>query len=71
METWTLDGKEIPTYTVGPTDANLTVIIVHDIFSMHEGRVKANCDFLAELGYRVVLPDWHKGDSMVHDANFM
>ena len=48
METWTLDGKEIPTYTVGPTDAKLTVICVHDIFSMHEGRVKANCDYLAE-----------------------
>ena len=48
METWALDGKEIPTYTVGPTDTKLTVIFVHDIFSMHEGRVKANCDYLAE-----------------------
>lgn len=71
METWQLDGKEIPTYTVGPTDAKMTVIFVHDIFGMHEGRVKALCDFLAEKGYRVVFPDWHKGDSIVFGSDFM
>jgi dienelactone hydrolase len=71
METWALDGKEIPTYTVGPTDTKLTVIFVHDIFSMHEGRVKALCDYLAEIGCRVVFPDWHKGDSIPQEPDYM
>ena len=70
-ETWHLDGKDIPVYTVGPSDAALTVVFVHDIFSMHEGRVKSHCDFLAELGYRVVFPDWHKGDSLEQGPDFM
>jgi dienelactone hydrolase len=42
----------------------MTIIFVGDIFSIHEGRKKACCDFLAEQGYRVVLPDFHKGDSL-------
>ena len=71
METWHLDGKDIPTYTVGPADSNFTVFFVHDIFGMHEGRVKALCDYLAERGYRVVFPDWHKGDSIGFGTDFM
>jgi dienelactone hydrolase len=66
METWILDGYDVPVYVVGPADAKTTVVFIHDIFSIHEGRVKALCDFLAELGYRVVFPDWHKGDSLDH-----
>ena len=48
METWKLDGKDIAVYAVGPTDAKMTVLVVGDIFSMHEGRAKACCDFLAD-----------------------
>lgn len=64
METWTLAGREIPTYIVGPADSNLTVVFVHDIFSMHLGRVKALADYLGDKGYRVVFPDCHFGDSI-------
>ena len=67
METWHLDGKDIPTYTVGAADSKTVVVFVHDIFNCNEGRVKACCDFLAENGCRVVFPDWNKGDSMVKD----
>ena len=59
METWNLAGKDLATYTVGPADAKRIVLAVHDIFSMHDGRAKACCDFLADQGYRVVFPDWH------------
>ena len=48
METWNLDGKDIAVYTVGPVDAKSQVLVVHDVFSLHEGRAKACCDFLAD-----------------------
>jgi len=48
METWTLDGKELPTYITGPADAKITILAVHDIFNMNETRVKACCDYLAD-----------------------
>ncbi len=48
MQTWTLDGKSIQVYTVGPYGADMTIVVAGDIFSMHVGRAKACCDFLAE-----------------------
>jgi dienelactone hydrolase len=71
METWKLDNQDVPVYTVGSNDAETIVIVVHDIFNLHEGRVKACCDFLADNGCKVYLPDWHLGEDMVRDANFM
>ncbi len=70
MQTWTLDGKEIQVYTVGPYGANMTVVVVGDIFSMHVGRAKACCDFLAQQGFRVVFPDLHKGDPVANECCF-
>jgi dienelactone hydrolase len=70
LETWTLDSKSIETYVIGPEDAKMNVVFVQDIFSMHATRVKGLADFLADKGYRVVLPDWHKGDSMVETPDF-
>ena len=64
LETMTLDGSEVQTYVVGPVDAGMVVVFVQDIFSLHAGRVKGLADFLADKGYRVVAPDFHKGDSM-------
>jgi dienelactone hydrolase len=71
MEKWTLAGNEIDVYTVGPADAHTTVVAVVDIFGIHEGRIKGCCDFLAERGHRVILPDFHKGDSIVMEDGFM
>ena len=71
METWHLDGQDVPTYVVGAADSKTVVVFVHDIFSPNEGRAKALCDFLADNGCRVVFPDWHKGDYMVKEGNFM
>ena len=70
METWTLDGKQIDIYVVGPADSKFTVVFVQDIFSIHAGRIKALADFLGDRGYRVVCPDWHKGDSMILEPDF-
>jgi dienelactone hydrolase len=70
MECWKLDGKWIPTYTVGPADSKWTVVFVHDVFSMHEGRVKALADYLGERGYRVVFPDWHKGHDLEYEPDY-
>ena len=71
MEKMTLDGKEVDTYVVGSADAKLTVVFIGDIFSIHAGRIKGLADFLAEKGHRVVVPDWHKGDSLVLEPGFM
>ena len=71
METWNLNGKDVETYTVGDKESNTVVIFVHDIFGIHEGRVKACCDFLAENGCRVIFPDWHMGDDLVITEDFM
>ncbi len=71
MVSWNLAGNEVDVYLVGPSVATTTVVFVHDVFSMHEGRVKGCCDFLADLGYRVIFPDLHKGDSLVRDDNVM
>ena len=53
---------------VGPKDAKMTVVYIGDIFSIHTGRIKAMADFLADRGFHVVVPDFHKGDSM--EMNF-
>ncbi len=55
---------------MGSAESKTTVVVVNDIFSMHEGRCKACCDLLAEHGFRVVFPDLHKGDSIVKNENF-
>lgn len=47
------------------------MLAIGDIFSIHEGRIKGCSDFLAERGHRVVVPDFHKGDSMVMGDGFM
>ena len=67
---WTLAGNEVDVYIVGPADAHTTVIAIGDLFSIHEGRIKGCCDFLAERGHRVVLPDFHKGDPVVMEDGF-
>ena len=71
MERWNLAGNEVDVYIVGPADAHTTVLAIGDIFSIHEGRIKGCSDFLAERGHRVVLPDLHKGDSIVMEDGFM
>ena len=48
----------------------MAVVFVGDIFSIHKNRVKGLADFLADKGYYVVVPDWHKGDSMVLEPGF-
>lgn len=61
----TLNGIEVDCYEVGPVDAKVAIIAVHDIFGIHASRVKALADFLADHGCRVILPDWHKNESVV------
>ena len=47
-EKHTLAGNEVDVYFVGPHDANMTLVLIGDVFSIHEGRIKACCDFLAD-----------------------
>jgi len=52
---------------VGPKDAKMTLVFIGDIFSNNSSRIKENADFLADRGFHVVVPDFHKGDSCEYD----
>ncbi|CAG8665541.1 5253_t:CDS:2 [Ambispora leptoticha] len=53
---------DIKVYTIGPKDAKNAVIIVYDIYGLHQN-VLQTADILAEqLEFRVVIPDFFRGD---------
>ncbi|KAG1057652.1 hypothetical protein G6F43_000508 [Rhizopus delemar] len=53
---------DLPMYTVGPKDAKKAVLVIYDIYAMHNN-TKQFCDILAKhCGWRVVMPDFFRGD---------
>ncbi|RCH91236.1 hypothetical protein CU098_006698 [Rhizopus stolonifer] len=54
---------DLSLYTVGPKDSKKAVLVIYDIFTMHNN-TKQFCDILAkQCGWRVVMPDFFRGDS--------
>ncbi|KAF7725570.1 hypothetical protein EC973_009525 [Apophysomyces ossiformis] len=53
---------DLPVYTVGAKDAKKAIVVIYDIFGFHSN-TKQFCDILANHGgYKVVLPDFFRGD---------
>ncbi|CEG70192.1 hypothetical protein RMATCC62417_06134 [Rhizopus microsporus] len=53
---------DLPLYTVGPKDAKKAVLVIYDIYALHNN-TKQFCDILAkQCGWRVVMPDFFRGD---------
>ncbi|KAI8393453.1 dienelactone hydrolase [Radiomyces spectabilis] len=54
-------------YVVGPKDAKKLVVVIYDIFGMHNNTMQF-CDRLAQqCGFRVVMPDLLHGDYWSHE----
>eukprot|EP00127_Corallochytrium_limacisporum_P005899 Clim_evm44s214 gene=Clim_evmTU44s214 len=51
---------DLPIYEIG--EGKNAVIVVYDIYGFEAGRVRFICDQLAEEGFRVILPDFLRGD---------
>lgn len=53
----------LPIYEIGTPNAsrNNTIIYVYDIYGFEMGRTRQICDKIAEAGYYVVLPGFHRG----------
>jgi carboxymethylenebutenolidase len=54
--------NSLPAYVVG--DSSEKALIVFPEVFCWEGRLKGICDFFAERGYYVIMPDIMRGDSM-------
>ncbi|CDH49969.1 dienelactone hydrolase family protein [Lichtheimia corymbifera JMRC:FSU:9682] len=55
-------ADELPVYVVGPKDAKKAILVIYDIFGLHNN-TKQFCDILAkECGYKVVMPDFFRGE---------
>ncbi|GAA5811937.1 hypothetical protein MFLAVUS_005384 [Mucor flavus] len=53
---------DLPVYVVGPKDATKAIFVFYDIYGFHVN-TKQFCDILAKnCGWRVVLPDFFRGD---------
>ncbi|KAG2227850.1 hypothetical protein INT45_002088 [Circinella minor] len=58
---------ELPTYIVGPKDAKKAIVVLYDIFGLHNN-TKQFCDVLANnCGYKVVMPDFFRGEPYKHE----
>jgi len=51
----------VDAYVTGPKDAKVGLIAAYDIFGFHNN-TKQFCDRLASVGYRVILPDFFRGE---------
>jgi dienelactone hydrolase len=60
---------DLPLYTVGAEDAKHAVIVSYDIYGFNGGRIRNICDQIANCGYRVVLPDFFRGDCWTTERN--
>lgn len=58
----TLKKSNAKVYVSGPADSKRMVVCHADIYGYTTGRHTAICDFFAENGYLVVMPDYFNGD---------
>ncbi|KAI8141602.1 dienelactone hydrolase family-domain-containing protein [Fennellomyces sp. T-0311] len=64
------DITDLPVYVVGPSDAKKAVVVIYDIFGFHNN-TKQFCDVLAKVGgYKVIMPDFFRGDSWNEEKGF-
>ncbi|KAI9311597.1 dienelactone hydrolase [Dichotomocladium elegans] len=53
--------KGFDVYVTGPKDANKAILVIYDIYGLHNN-TKQFCDILAQQGgYKVVMPDFFRG----------
>ncbi|XP_075260642.1 putative carboxymethylenebutenolidase isoform X2 [Convolutriloba macropyga] len=57
----TLPGTDLPVYVVGSGEK--VVIHYYDIWGWNGGRTRFLCDTLADQGYKVVIPDFYRGQA--------
>ncbi|ORZ22631.1 Alpha/Beta hydrolase protein [Absidia repens] len=54
---------DLPCYVVGPADAKKAIVVIYDIFALHNN-TKQFADILAKkCNYKVVMPDFFRGDA--------
>ncbi|PVU84957.1 hypothetical protein BB560_007204, partial [Smittium megazygosporum] len=54
-------GSDLECYIVGDKHAKASIIYIYDIFAKHPNAYQG-CDILANSGFRVIMPDWFRGD---------
>ncbi|KAI8818509.1 dienelactone hydrolase [Fimicolochytrium jonesii] len=64
--TTTIAGLEC--YVTGPQTADKALIAVYDIFGMNFSQVKQGADLLGTQGYKVVIPDFFRGQPFPDDT---
>jgi len=52
---------DLPIYTVGSAECRKAVIVGYDIYGFDAGRTREVCDYIADAGYYVLLPDFMRG----------
>ena len=57
-------------YTNGPQTKN-SIILIHDIYGYSGGRSKLIVDQLANLGYKVYMPDFFRGETMENGLPYL
>ncbi|ORY97565.1 Alpha/Beta hydrolase protein [Syncephalastrum racemosum] len=58
---------DLPFYVVGSEDAKISIILIYDVFGLHDN-TKQFCDLLAKYGgYRVVMPDFFRGEPLTEE----
>jgi dienelactone hydrolase len=50
---------DLPAYVVGRGE--IGIIVAQEIFGINQGRLKQNCDMLADAGFVAVIADYHRG----------
>ncbi|WWC69010.1 uncharacterized protein I206_102946 [Kwoniella pini CBS 10737] len=60
----TING--LKTYSVGPEDAKVAVVIVYDVFG-YSPQILQGADLIASQGYKVLMPDFLIGDYVTPD----
>ena len=58
--------QDMKIYTNGPKTKN-GMIIIHDIYGYEGGRSKLICDQIANLGYKVYMPDFFRGEKKTEE----
>jgi len=53
---------DLDIYRVGSSSNGKCIVWCYDVFGFKGGRTRQMCDFLADAGYLVIMPDFYRGD---------
>jgi protein XRP2 len=57
---------DLPVYVTG-ANSPCGIIVFQEVFGIDGGRLKQNCDIIADAGFVVVMADYHRGNHMGND----